>query len=438
MKPLTMKPFTLLIFLLITTIHVILAQDVEKHIKQKQVTSIINTLADDDMRGRSAMSPADINKAASFIEKQFKKAGLQPMPGLTGYRQEFHKVKVSRISMEVIADGKPVTEDRLILSSGLESVTLDNTTPIDTIGRNQPLFPALSVIERRGGNKIVLVHDAHTDEFKTAQHYLNRPKILNPDAAPTGAIIYILGLTAPNTISVTARQSKEMITMANVVGILPGKSKPDENVIFSAHYDHIGIQEPVAGDSIANGADDDASGTTAVIALARYFSKVKSNERSILFAAFTAEEIGGFGSQYFSQQLNPDKVIAMFNIEMIGKPSKWGQNAAFITGFERSDFGKILQKNLEGTTFQIHPDPYPEQNLFYRSDNATLARLGVPAHSISTDQIPTDPYYHTVDDEVSTLDLASLTAVIRGIAMSSKTIVNGTDTPSRVDKSKVN
>lgn len=226
--------------------------------------------------------------------------------------------------------------------------------------------------------------------------------------------------------------------MANIVGVLPGRSKPDETVIFSAHYDHIGIQKPVAGDSIANGADDDASGTTAVISLAKYFSKIKTNERSLIFVAFTAEEIGGFGSKYFSQQLDPEKIIAMFNIEMIGKPSKWGQNAAFITGFERSTFGEILQENLKGTEFQIHPDPYPEQNLFYRSDNATLARLGVPAHSISTDQIPTDPYYHTVDDEVSTLDMANITAAIRGIALSSKTIVEGEDTPSRVDKSKVN
>ena len=208
-------------------------------------------------------------------------------------------------------------------------------------------------------------------------------------------------------------------------------------MVFSGHYDHIGITEPVAGDSIANGADDDASGTTAVIALARYFRKIKSNERSLLFVAFTAEEIGGFGSQYFSKQLNPDQVVAMFNIEMIGKESKWGRNAAFITGFERSNFGEILQKNLEGTPFQFHPDPYPEQDLFYRSDNATLARLGVPAHSISTDQIPTDPYFHTVDDEVETLNIANITSAIKAIALGARSIIAGTDTPTRVDKTNV-
>ena len=127
----------------------------------------------------------------------------------------------------------------------------------------------------------------------------------------------------------------------------------------------------------------------------------------------------------------------MFNIEMIGKESKWGRNAAFITGFERSNFGEILQKNLEGTPFQFHPDPYPEQDLFYRSDNATLARLGVPAHSISTDQIPTDPYFHTVDDEVETLNIANITSAIKAIALGARSIIAGTDTPTRVDKTNV-
>ncbi|MES2807376.1 MAG: M28 family peptidase, partial [Bacteroidota bacterium] len=129
-----------------------------------------------------------------------------------------------------------------------------------------------------------------------------------------------------------------------------------------------------------------------------------------------------------------DQTVAMFNIEMIGKPSKFGQNSAFITGYERSDFGAILQKNLEGTAFKFHPDPYTEQNLFYRSDNATLARLGVPAHSISTDQIDTDKLYHSVKDEFSSLDVANIVSTIKAIALSSRGIVAGKDTPTRVAK----
>jgi len=171
-----------------------------------------------------------------------------------------------------------------------------------------------------------------------------------------------------------------------------------------------------------------------VLSLAKYYKKLDNNARTLIFVAFTAEEIGEYGSQYFAKQVDADKVVAMFNIEMIGKASKFGTNSAFITGFERSDFGKILQKNLEGTAFKFYPDPYPDQDLFYRSDNASLAEVGVPAHTISTDQIDIDKLYHTVGDEFSTLDVDNITSTIRAIALSSRTIVSGQDTPTRVPK----
>ena len=217
----------------------------------------------------------------------------------------------------------------------------------------------------------------------------------------------------------------------NVIGILPGKSKPDEFVIFSAHYDHIGVAKN-GKDKIYNGANDDASGTTAVIALAKYFKELNQNERTIIFVAFTGEEVGGFGSKYFSENMDANKVIAMFNIEMIGTESKWGKNSAYITGFEKSDFGAILQKNLINSNFTFNPDPYPSQQLFYRSDNARLAALGVPAHTISTSKMDVEPNYHKLSDEVSTLDLDNMTEIIKSIALSSQTIVNGEDTPTRV------
>jgi Zn-dependent M28 family amino/carboxypeptidase len=95
--------------------------------------------------------------------------------------------------------------------------------------------------------------------------------------------------------------------------------------------------------------------------------------------------------------------------------------------------GKILQENLKGTYFTFYPDPYPEQDLFYRSDNATLARLGVPAHTISTSKMDSEKYYHTVDDEIETLDMQNMAAIIKAIAESSKSIIAGKQTPTRVN-----
>jgi len=217
----------------------------------------------------------------------------------------------------------------------------------------------------------------------------------------------------------------------NVIGILPGKSRPEEFVIFAAHYDHLGINKD-GEDKVFNGANDDASGTTAVIALAKYFKELNQNERTIIFVAFTGEEVGGFGSKFFSENIDANKVVAMFNIEMIGTDSKWGKNSAYITGFEKSDFGVILQKNLKGSNFNFYPDPYPQQQLFYRSDNAKLAALGVPAHTISTSKMDSEPNYHKLSDEVSTLDLDNMTEIVKSIAISSQTIISGEDTPTRV------
>ena len=221
----------------------------------------------------------------------------------------------------------------------------------------------------------------------------------------------------------------------NVIGIIPGKSKPNEYVIFSGHYDHLGMKES-GDDKVFNGANDDASGITAVITLAEFFKKKNDNARTLIFVAFTGEETGGYGSAFFSNSINADEVVAMFNIEMIGTDSKWGKNSAYITGFERSDFGTILQKNLVGSGFNFYQDPYPQEQLFYRSDIARLAALGVPAHTISTSKMDVEPNYHKLSDEISTLDMDNMTEIIKSIAISSQTIISGKDTPSRVPKMK--
>jgi Zn-dependent M28 family amino/carboxypeptidase len=127
----------------------------------------------------------------------------------------------------------------------------------------------------------------------------------------------------------------------------------------------------------------------------------------------------------------------MINIEMIGKPSKFGAGTLWMTGIERSNLGQLLNQQLKAHQAEIYQDPYPEQGLFYRSDNATLARLGVPAHSFSSTQLDKDKHYHKVSDDIASLNLTSMHQVIKNLAIATQGLVAGVDTPSRVDISQV-
>jgi Zn-dependent M28 family amino/carboxypeptidase len=291
-------------------------------------------------------------------------------------------------------------------------------------------------VANAGFDALVLIDEGHREGFTPLLQIFRRPvRVLS---TAQGAAV-VLGLVTANEsatyqVSHTANVVEE--PLANVVGMIPGR-RTNEYVLFSAHYDHIGFERPIYGDSIANGANDNASGVAAVVALARYYAARGTPERTLLFAAFTAEEAGGFGSRHYSRQLDPAQIVAMLNIEMIGKPAAAGPNTAWITGFDKSSFGEILQRAVTGTGYQFQPDPYPQMGLFTRSDNATLARLGVPAHSISTTPIDNDPDYHRVSDEVETVDTAHILRTIQAIARGAETIVSGAATPTRVDPATV-
>jgi hypothetical protein len=117
---------------------------------------------------------------------------------------------------------------------------------------------------------------------------------------------------------------------------------------------------------------------------------------------------------------------------MIGKEASFGPKTAWLTGYDRSNFGKIIQKNLKGSGYQLYPDPYVNFRLFFRSDNASLAKLGVPAHTFSTTQIDTDPDYHKLTDNPEKLDIATITETIKAIALGIISMIDGTDAPKRI------
>jgi hypothetical protein len=349
---------------------------------------------------------------------------------LKSHKQNFTYTKAKLITTTASINGAVVDANNVIAITSMANLKVTENSGYSkvVIGKTSDLLKEVEVVIENKQNQIVFVDPFFSTSFSKLKRY-KRPALKT-----AYSIIFVLSNPATN-YALEIEHTIAEVNYTNVLGVIHGKTKPNEIVVFSAHYDHLGTSKPNAqGDSVFNGANDDAAGITAVIMLANYFAKQKQPERTLVFVAFTAEEIGGFGSQYFSTHIDANKVVAMFNLEMIGTESKWGSNSAYITGFEKSDFGAILQKNLVGTAFRFEPDPYPKENLFYRSDNATLAALGVPAHTISTSKMDSEPNYHKLSDEVATLNLANMTEVIKAIALSSKTIISGVDTPTRVVK----
>ena len=426
-----MKKFLLIPVLLFSSTFSF-AQTIDQIINATEVERIERVLSADDMQGRKTFTVGS-DKAAEFIASEFAKSKLKFFGKESSYFQEITMTKSKPLEITGFLDSDSLNTNNVAANTTAAEINIRSLKDYEvvTVKKDDDFSKTVFPLFDTEKNLLILVDTAHAKRFKGMQRFAGNAKF----TSAISRVFILTGNMNPSSFSLHVKNQLTEQKLRNVVGVLPGKTKKDEFVIFSGHYDHLGIGKPnKEQDSVYNGANDDAAGTTAVMMLANYFSKIKDNERTLIFVAFTAEEIGGFGSRYFSKQLDAAKVAAMFNIEMIGTESKWGTNSAYITGYEKSDFGKILQNNLSGSNFHFEPDPYPKQNLFYRSDNATLAELGVPAHTISTSKMDSEKYYHTQEDEIETLDMNNMAEIIKAIAISSKTIVSGKDTPTRVEK----
>ena len=197
-------------------------------------------------------------------------------------------------------------------------------------------------------------------------------------------------------------------TAFNVVGVLEGNDPnlKDEYIVLGAHYDHLGIIKPENGDDIANGANDNASGTSTLLELARYFGTTKSNKRSLIFAFFSAEEKGLLGSRHLAKKLKEEgiDIYAMLNYEMVGVPMVGKDHLVYLTGYELSNLAEISNGYAGEKVVGFLPKA-KEFNLFKRSDNyAFHQEFNVPSQTYSTFDFTNFPYYHKVDDETTEMD----------------------------------
>lgn len=217
----------------------------------------------------------------------------------------------------------------------------------------------------------------------------------------------------------------------NVIGELRGSDAKlsREAVVISAHMDHLGVRAG-DGDQIYNGADDDASGVTAVLELARALGTGPRPRRTVYFVLFGSEEVGGFGAQYFLERPPAplETIIANLEFEMIGRPdSKVAADTLWLTGYERSNLGP----QLAARGARLVADPHPEQNFFQRSDNYALARRGVVAHTVSSFGL--HPEYHQPNDDLAHINFPHMTRAINSMLAPVRWLVNSSFRPTWVE-----
>ena len=213
----------------------------------------------------------------------------------------------------------------------------------------------------------------------------------------------------------------------NAIGYLAGSDPAAGTILLTAHLDHLGTRTPIDGDAIYNGADDDASGTTAVMELAHALAAGPKPRRSILFVCYGSEELGGLGSTFFGQHppVPLASLVTNLEFEMIGNQDpKMPKGVLLLTGWERSNLGPTLKQH--GAL--LGPDPYPEQHFFQRSDNYSLALVGVVAHTAAG--WGTVPTYHKPNDDIAHLDLDFMVAAIQSLVEPMRWLANSDFKPT--------
>jgi len=292
-------------------------------------------------------------------------------------------------------NGEPVTNQAMgaILASGAAAVIVEETAQWRA---NWSRFASRKVSWTVLGAR---------EEPQSAMIVVSKDESAKLAAAPDGTRIEIKGTPAP------AQEQRTWNAVGKIVGSDPKLAS--EVILLSAHLDHLGVRENApGGDKIFNGADDDASGCVAVLELARVLAAGAKPKRTVFFAFYGSEEAGGFGSRFFVQNLPfpKEKFVANLQFEMIGRPdAKVKNDELWLTGFERSNLGPELAK--QGA--KLVADPHPEENFFQRSDNFTLAREGIVAHTVSSFGLHRD--YHQSSDELSTIDFTHMTRSINSM-----------------------
>ncbi len=452
-------------------------EKVTENISKSEIEGHIYFLADDVLKGRATGSP-ELKIAASYLANSFRRYGVHPNPKTGTYYQE---VKLKRVfppkNASIEINNQVITDYAFInaaaMTSDQDAIFLNYGLANDYIGKDvkgKVIIVKAGSAEtkdaraafglRRTKEKLAkdngvtaIIELLKTDDniWSFIDHNFNEPSLTvdlgdnNKNDGDETAYVWVLDregkmaeqLSAATTISskiAIGDKQEEAVISQNVIGVVEGTDATlkNEYIIYSAHYDHVGIGEPdKTGDTIYNGARDNAVGTTTVLSMAKNLAKYPT-KRSALFILFTGEEKGLLGSSYYVENpvLPLNQMVYCFNSDNAGYNDT---SLISIIGLTRTTAENNIFSAAETFGLKAIEDPAKEQGLFDRSDNVNFAKKGIPSPTFSLGFTSFDgnvtKYYHRPGDEAHTLDYDYLLKFFKAYVLAGRNIANDKETP---------
>lgn len=449
-------------------------QMVEETVSRSNIEGHIYFLADDLLKGRQTGTP-ELKIAATYLATQLRSYGVKPDPATGSYFQAMPMQKnFPPATMELTVNGQKM-ENAVAMSQGnvdfsgtmvymgfgleadYQDVDVKGKVVIVKAGNEegggaQQAFSLIgdktALAQKNGAIGVIEFIDTNDQIWGFIDHQFNEPRVGlassedEEDSIPFlwvkdtgGTIAAGLWQKNPEGSFTMTKKAAEKLDSYNVVGWVEGSDPKlkEEFIIYSGHYDHVGIGTPDAtGDTIYNGARDNAVGVTTVLSMAENLAKYPT-KRSALFILFTGEEMGLLGSRYYVENpiLPLNKMVYCFNSDNAGYNDT---SLATIIGLPRTTAADHIKNACKQFGLTAVDDPAPEQGLFDRSDNVNFARVGIPAPTFSLGFTAFNgdvtKYYHRPGDEADNIDYEYMEKFFKSYVLAGRLIGNDPVTPT--------